>query len=300
MKKFLMGLMALAIVFSLAACGQSESASKNEDNGKKQEQQDPAKKEEPKLTAQDIYDKTMDASEDIKGFSVKMDMEQEMSFEGETIKLDSAMDTDMTMDPMTMYQKMTMTVEGDDVVSETYFTEEGMYILEPYTGWWIKYPDEEVQPILEQAGEGNAPMSELQQLEDFADDIKLKEEDKYYVLTLKADSGEKFTELIQQTLEQTMPEELLEDPDVYDAFMNNFTINSMEYEIVIDKETYYPVEVNMDMDMDVTAEGETVKMVQSVKAVYSDYNNVDEIVIPQEALDGYIDLADLEALAGEE
>lgn len=297
MKKFLMGLMALALVFSLAACGQSDSASKNEDNGKKQEQQDAQKKEEPKLTAQDVYEKTMAASEDIKSFSVKMDMEQEMSSQGESLNFDSAIDMDMTIDPMTMYQKMTMTVDGEEIVSETYFTEEGMYILEPYTGWWIKYPDEEIQPILEQAGEGNAPMSELEQLEDFADDITLKEEDKYFVLTLKADSGEKFTEFIQQTLEQTMPEELLEMPDVYDAFMNNFKINSMEYEIVIDKETYYPVEMNMEMDMDVTAQGETVKMVQSVKTEYTAYNNVDEIAIPQEALDNYMDLAELEALA---
>lgn len=298
MKKFLMGLMALALVFSLAACGQSDSASKNEDSGKKQEQQAP-KKEEPKLTAQDVYDETMAASKDIKSFSVKMDMEQELSFEGDTVKLNNAIDTDMTIDPMTMYQKMTMTAEGDEIVSETYFTDEGMYILDPYTGWWIKYPDEEIQPILEQAGEGNAPISELQQLEDFAEDITLKEEDKYFVLTLKADSGEKFTEFIQQTLEETMPEALLEMPDVYDAFMNNFKINNMEYEIVIDKETYYPVEVNMEMDMEVTAEGETFKMVQLVKALYTDYNNVDEIAIPQEALDNYVDFAELEGLAEE-
>lgn len=297
MKKFIMGLMALALVFSLAACGQSESASKNEDNDKKQEQQEAPKKEEPKLTAQDVYDKTMEASEEIKSFAIKMDMEQEMSSGVESLKFDTAIDMDMTMDPLALYQKMTMTAAGEEIVSETYFTEAGMYIYEPTTGIWVKYPDELVDPILEQSGEGNTPMSELQQLEDFADEITLKEEDKYYVLTLKADSSGKFNDLIQQTLKDTMPEELMEMPDVYDAFMNNFKINSMEYEIVIDKETYYPVELNMEMDMDVTSEGETVKMVQSVKAEYSDYNKVDEIVIPQEALESAMDLAELEALA---
>ncbi len=65
----------------------------------------------------------------------------------------------------------------------------------------------------------------------------------------------------------------------------DLNIKNIEYEIYIDKETFYPSKLNMNMDMDITVEGETISLKQIISGEYLDYNQIGEITVPQEIVD---------------
>lgn len=238
MKRIYAILTALLLTLSLAACSQSETTSKEGD-----------KKEEPKLTAQEVFEKSLQASQDLKSFSLKMEMNQVMSADSEeSLEINSIAEMEMITEPLALYQKMTMNVPGQgEQTTETYFTNEGMFIYDPSGGVWIKYPAD----MEELSGTANAqasnPAAQMEMLKDFADEISMAEEGKYYVLKLKASSGEKFDDLIKKTLEQTMQEGAFgngELEQLINEMMSALKLNNMTYEIFVDRDTYYPVKMN--------------------------------------------------------
>ena len=72
--------------------------------------------------------------------------------------------------------------------------------------------------------------------------------------------------------------------------MENMEVKSLEYEIFIDKKTFYTNAFNMKMDMTMEVEGEEMHIDQKVKADISKINEIDTIKIPQEILDNAVDI----------
>ena len=72
--------------------------------------------------------------------------------------------------------------------------------------------------------------------------------------------------------------------------MENMEVKSLEYEIFIDKETFYTNAFNMNMDMTMKVEGEEMHIDQKVKADISKINEIEKIEIPQEILDNAVDI----------
>ncbi len=108
------------------------------------------------------------------------------------------------------------------------------------------------------------------------------------ILTLDA-SGDKFNEFIKETAMENLPPELAAGAGE-DAF-EGLNINSVQYEILVDKETFYPNVLNMTMDMEMGVEGDTVNVIQTVNGEYTDFNNIESITVPQEVLDSAVDMA---------
>ena len=67
-------------------------------------------------------------------------------------------------------------------------------------------------------------------------------------------------------------------------------INSVNSLIHIDKETFQTNKVDMVLDMDMTIDGETMNMKQDMKSDFSHFNQVEEIVIPQEVIDNAVEI----------
>ncbi|MFO1444257.1 hypothetical protein KDN24_13785 [Bacillus sp. Bva_UNVM-123] len=282
MKKNLSYLIGLLLVFMLAACGQTakpvnESANNNGESNSKSES---------KLTLEEVLEKSTAASENLKSFSVKMEMTQNISSSEDEMNMDthSSIDMDVVMDPMAFYQKMSMTMGEEKVDMESYFTEDGMYLYEPSGGEWIKFPQEMTDMFLQMAGQQQNPGEELKKLQKFVDDFTFEQDDKNFILKLKA-SGDKFNDFIKETAMESMPAEMA-DEDLF----SNMKINSVDYEILVDKETFNPVALKMDMDMEMTVEEVTISLKQAVDAKYLNLNKVDVITVPQEVLDSAVEM----------
>lgn len=291
MKKTLAIITSLLMILMLAACSDTakpvnETASGN-DNGTNKDETNTEEKSE--LTLEEVLSKSTEASEELKSFSVKMDISQQMSSdsEAESMNFDSVINMDVTTEPTAFYQKMTMSMEGgeDSYDIESYFTEEGMFLYDGAGDHWMKFPKEMSDDLLQMSSQQTNPGEELKKLQQFVDDFTFEQDAKSYILRLKA-NGEKFNDFVKETAAETLPPELAANGEM----LENMKINGVEYEIVIDKETFYPSVLNMIMEMEMAAEGQTIAMKQNMNGQYSNYNKVETITVPQEVIDTAVEM----------
>ncbi|MBU8879852.1 hypothetical protein BGM26_12715 [Bacillus sp. FJAT-29790] len=281
MKKTLSVLTGFLMIFMLAACNQTAKPVNQSDK-------ETTAEKPSDLTLEEVLDKSTKASESLKGFSIKLDMTQNMSSDQEEQDLNtkSVIDMNIVTEPMAFYQKMTMSVEGSEEKFETesYFTEEGMFFFDAAGAQWMKFPKEMSDSLLQMSAQQTNPGEELKKLQKFVDDFTFKQDQKNYILKLEA-SGEKFNDFIKETAVGAMPPEMAQD-----ELLNNMKINSMEYEILVDKETFYPVSLNMVIDMEITVENQTIVMKQKMHGQYSNHNKVEIISVPKEVIDTAVEM----------
>ncbi|MBP2243040.1 hypothetical protein J2Z40_003622 [Cytobacillus eiseniae] len=292
MKKSLSILTGLLLIFMLAACNQTAEPV-NEPNEEEtpvaDKEGEAAEEKASELTLEEVFNKSAEASETLKSFAVQMEMTQEMSSDQEELnmKTSSVIDMSVVTEPMAYYQKMKMSLgeESESFEMESYFSADGMFLYEPESSQWMKFPQEMTEAFLQMAGQQQPnPSEELKKLQQFVEDFTFEQDSSNYILKLKA-SGDKFNDFIKATAAEQLPPEM-----ALEEVLNNMNVNAVDYEILINKETFYPSALIMNMDMDMTIEGQTISLVQSMNGQYSSYNEIDEIVIPQEVIDSAVDM----------
>lgn len=279
-RKSLSVVIGFVFIMMLAACNQTaEPVEKNGTNNDKKKSS---------LTVEQLFERSTEASAKIKSFTVNMDLKQNMSGVPEVgdMAIDSTIEMKYVADPIQMYQKMKMNMgkEVGTMDTEVYLTKDGMFMYDPTQGGWMKFPKDMSDQLMNLTNQQGNPGDELKKLQSFIDDLTYKEDDNGYILKLSA-SGEKLNQFIKETMKSVAPE-MAQDEILNDAMK----INSAKYEIVIDKETYLPKQLNIDMDLDFTAEGKTMHLSQSIKGVYKSYNDIESIDVPQEVLDTAVEM----------
>lgn len=280
MKKWSMLLAVTTLSFGLVAC--NETATPTSDTKKEQTSN---------LTLQEVFNKSMEQSESIKSLSANIDMTQLIEVPSQEISMEttSKMDMDMVIEPLSLYQKGTtsMTMPGvpsseqaEDMEMESYMTEQGFYMFDSMSNQWTKLPSDMYEQIMSMSQKQADPAKQLKDLEAFKDDFTFEQTDSSYVLKLAA-SGDKFNELIQKQLAETMPDMMVEEQEL----LKEMNIEKVNYEIFIDKETFNTTALNMIMDMTMVVEGEEMELAQNLKSTYDNYNEVEKIEIPQEIID---------------
>lgn len=280
MKKLFSAILVGLLVMALAACGASSSSDSKKDSDEKA-------KGSSDVSLEELFEKTQEANEQLKSFSSEMEMAQVMEMDGEKIDMSTTMTMDIITDPLNMKQLLEMDMgELGKQEMEIYLTEEDMYFFDPSQEEWMKFPSEFSKELMQLSDAQTNPGAELEQFKAYMDDFTLEDEKDSYKLTLKA-KGDKFNELFNETLKESMPESLGLD----DSLLDNIQFNNVEYEILIDKETYYFTAVNVSMDYEMTMEDEKTSIKQDIKSTYSNYNGIDEIKVPKEAIENAVEIA---------
>lgn len=262
----------------LVAC--SETAEPVNESENKQSNKTGSNKSE--MTIIEVYDNMMNASKDINSFVMNMEMEQEIiEGDNEPVPTQSTIHSKVVQKPIGLEQKAEMTIDGQTISTEQYITEDGFYMYDPAQQVWMKYSEgHELLMAQMEEQSGLDQTQTLSELESFIDDFTFKQNEKEFILTLDA-NDEKFNSLVQQELSLGA----VEMPDVQDL-----EINGIEYEIVVDKETYLPSQMNIVMNINMQADGQQISLKQKIDSVYSDYNTIDTITIPKEALEQAVEL----------
>jgi len=270
--------MSIVLLLSLAACGQQTADPVDSKTKKKTE-----------LTLAEVFSKTTEASKELKSVHSDMELNQTMNVPGqdETMDIHSNIAVDMVLNPMTMYEKMKMSMKGGDeslqdqaMDVEAYLAKEGFFFYDPTTKQWLKMPEELSSQILQMPEQQVNPAEQLKQLQQFTDDFSFKQNDTHYILNLKA-SGEKFDKFLKDNAKQLMPDALKESA----AALDDIHFKNVNYEIFIDKKTFNITALNMNQEMEMNVEGQKLSLKQKMKGTYSDYNKINEIKVPQEVLD---------------
>src|SRR5690625_2749324 len=245
------------MVIVLAACNDTAEPTEGKSEEAENEEQAQDQEQEEELTADEVYEKALEASEKMESAEVKMDMQQQIEAgDGSgSMTTDSNFDTEMTMDPLAMHMEgvTKMEMEGGDedmpeMDMEIYMVEEAMYLYREQIGDWIKMEGASMDATEEVAGQEPDQSQQLEMDKDYMDDMDVEENDEAFMLKLDAD-GEKFNDLMKEMIEENMPEELLEQMgEEGQEALDNMTINGMSMEYTIDKETYDINSMKMDMD----------------------------------------------------
>ncbi|VEF47425.1 Uncharacterised protein [Bacillus freudenreichii] len=279
MKRTISIFFAAMLMLMMAACSQTaEPVEKDAGEDKKEETATDTKKEK-ELTLEEVFKKTEEVNKDLKSFKSQINMKQTVNAAGEKQEINSDIDMEFITEPMALHQKMTMDMAGEKQEIDAYMTKEGFYMYEPNQKMWIKLPEEFSGQILQMSEGQSNPSGQLEQLKKFVDEFDFKQDDKNYILTLKA-SGEKFDQFLKENVKETLPPEMQAE-----AMMSEMKFNKVEYELFIDKETFYLNALNMVTDTDTEIEGQKMNMHLDMKSTYSDYNAVKNIEIPKEALE---------------
>lgn len=276
MKKWTTLLSVVTLSLGLAACNETATPV-----------QEKEVTEKSKLTLQEVYDKSMKASEQLNSVKGTMDMKQTMSIPSEDMTLDiqSEMDIEYIIEPMQMHQKGTTKMmgvgeggESQETEIETYITEDAVYVYEGTTAQWMKFPQEMVDQMMAATNQTD-PSTQLQPLQEYLEQVEFEQDNENYILTLEG-SGEEFTQLVKAQVDEALknltPEENINI---------EFNINSVDYLVHIDKDSFQTNKLDIVIDMDLTMEGETVNMKMDAKTDFSKFNEVNKIVVPQEVLD---------------
>ncbi|WP_087973199.1 DUF6612 family protein [Oceanobacillus rekensis] len=245
--------------------------------------------------AQDVYTKAMEVSEEMDSAEVSMDMNQFLSSPNDSMELEmeSEMEAEMTLDPIAMYQKGTMTMtmgeETMDTETEMYMTEEGLYTYDSMSQSWMKLDNELYGDLMNM--EQQDPAAQLELLEPFMDDVEFEESDDTYIFKFTGE-GEEVNQFTEKILDEYMSSEIMASigEDV-NKVLESMTVNKLNYEMVIDKETYETRTFAMDLYMTIAEEGEEMTIAQQINAEYTGINTVDSIEVPQEVLDNAVEMS---------
>ncbi|MCM3790441.1 hypothetical protein M3221_18870 [Domibacillus indicus] len=279
MKKWAQLTAAGFLTMGLAACGQTAEPTP-----------ETTKEQTSDMTLGEVFDKSMEVSNETKSLSAKVDMTQQLEQPSQDLKMktDSVMDMNITTDPLAIYQKGTTnmnmggTEEGQKMDMEMYMTEQGFFMKDSASGQWMKMPSEMYDQITQMTEQQSDPSQQLKQLEAFKDDFTFEQTEDAYILKLSA-SGDKFNKLIQDQMKQFVPQlEGEEDQAAIDEMMKGMNIEKVDYTINVDKETFQTTAVDMIMDMTMEMEGESMKVNQVMNADYSNYNKVKAITVPED------------------
>lgn len=286
MRKWLLALVTAVLALGLAACGETAEPTK----GTSEENQS-------ELTAKEVYTKALEASQEMESAEIQMNLKQKIESEAEqqAMETESSFDMKMTMDPLAIYQKgkTKMTMDGAEGLSEVpvemYMTQDGIYVYNQQAGKWLKMNNAAMDALNSMAGKKQDPSKQLEMLEDYTEDFLFEQSDDEFILKLNAE-GEKFNELIQKTMKESIPAELTDAMGVEgQEFLDNMKINSMAYEMHIDKETFNMNSFNMDMDMTMGVEGDSINIVQNMQAEYTNINKVEPITVPEDVKNNAIE-----------
>ncbi|HLU21586.1 MAG TPA: DUF6612 family protein [Bacillaceae bacterium] len=282
MRKLWCGTLIILIMSLLVACGQTATPTKSKD-GKSGSS---TTENISDLTLSEVLEKSTEANKNLKSFSTKMDLNYKMNVKNITMDTKSKLDMKIILDPINVHQKMEyfMTLgeqkQEQSVVMDMYLTEDGFFMFEPTQELWMKLPIDLKDQFLELENSQTNPADQLEELKNFEEDFTFEQDNENFILTLKAE-GEKFEEFLKETAISSMPEDMQIDASLAD-FM---TFNNVEYEIYIDKETFFTSKLNIMMDIEADLEGEKMNIVQEITSSYAEFNAIDSIEVPQEALD---------------
>ena len=245
-------------------------------------------------SAEDIYTKALEAAEKMESADMSMNLNQELSMGDEgKIVIASDMEGSMIIDPVAMHQKgtMSMSMGGEeapvDMDTEIYFVENEMYIFESMTGQWVK-ADSSLLPIDTLTANQPDVSEQLKMMEEYIEDFDFEEKDNEFVYKLTAD-GEGFKKLTEEMLDEYLPKDLTSEMGDLTEVMEDMEIKTLYIEMYIDNETYDLKKYNLDMELSMTVEGETIDIVQNIKTEYNNINSIDKIEVPQEVLESAVD-----------
>ena len=218
-------------------------------------------KEDAKINKEEVLQKNVEATNNIKSgnklVTAKVDIKG-----GATIEY--TFDISLIKDPFAL--KTILGAKGEDVKITTFIKDGMMYVTSTEDDTW------EQQAIPEETIEGyknilNDSIEIYEVLKDNLDKISIKEDGGNYII-----SAAKNSDFLNEYLKSSLSDTIGQNTDLKP---NNATL-----EYIIDKETYFTKSLVLTFDAEVQGQ----KLKAKTETTFSNINSVEEITVPEEAL----------------
>ena len=218
-------------------------------------------KEDAKINKEEVLQKNVEATNSIK--SGRKVINAKVEVEGGQ-PIEYIVDSSLIKEPLAM--KTILEAKEDNIKITTFIKDGVMYTSYPEDNSWLKLDISEkdmnkFKIIL------NDSIEIYKVLKDNLDKISIKEDDENYIISITKNS-DFINEYIKNSMSNTMGQNT-------DLKANNATL-----EYIIDKETYFTKSLVLTFDAEV--QGQKLKAL--TETTFSDINNVEEIIVPEEAL----------------
>ncbi|MBU8792378.1 hypothetical protein KM885_16640 [Oceanobacillus caeni] len=249
-----------------------------------------------------IYNKALEAAEEMNSAEVDIEMKQEMSVpqEEDAMVMESQMSGAIITEPLVMHQKGTTSIsmgeemdEPMEMEQELYFVDNEIYSYDSITEEWLKMDDSTI-PMDFINTEQMDTSDQLNMFKDYVDNLKYEETDEAYIFQFSPNQDE-VKNLTEDLLKEIIPEELTSQMgEEITEVLENTEINDLEVEISINKDSYQIEKYHVDMDMKMTVEGEEMNIKQNVNTVYRNINTIEHIEIPKEVKESAKEVSEFE------
>jgi len=221
-------------------------------------------KEDTKINKEEVIKNFSEANNNIKSTDLVTTVTMAPKNGGEAINL--TMTASLIADPLTL--KMTMETKGQNVKINSFVKDNTMFIQNPVDNNWVKQAlPKEVAEQFKNITNNNIDNYEL--FKDNLDKIDIKEKGDNYIISIVKD-----TDFLKEAMEkQNSNMGILGQGET-------FEVNSITMEYVVDKETY--LTKSSIISFETKLQGQDMKI--STNTEFSNINNIQEITIPEEAL----------------
>lgn len=264
----------LLLSLSLAACQKEEA--KNTDEKPTETE---VIVENKTFSTEEFLKKIKEANMELNSFSTDttISTKTKVGEKEETMPLKISMKA--TLEPLRIQQSIDMDLRESGfgrIKGDSYMQDGLMYIQHPESGAWMKTNIANFEETMKQSL-NPSPLEQVEWVKQNAGLFTIKEENEAYVLTF---NGKK--EDIQEWVDSQL-EVLLKENTLPISSEKTWKYESLHYEIVLDKQTFFPVSLQMTAELLATLEGEEVITTLELQTVYKDINAVSEITLPEEA-----------------
>ncbi|MFD2706636.1 DUF6612 family protein [Salibacterium lacus] len=299
MKKLKWGLAACACTWVLTACGEDETeenagAEQTEETEETDTDSETSEAEEEELSVEEIITKSTDAMNDVNGYHMEGKMEQTITAGEEEMPMDLELSADISEDPYKIHQDINAPnpMGAGSMSMEQYLDEEGtLYMYMAEEDQWLKAGEDftGIDQLTQTTGVSTEEQLEL--IKQSTENISVEEEEDRYVLSVDG-SGDDLLEIGKEFA--TMGTNTEAQAGEVEQMMEAMNIETLNYVVSINKDTFFTEDMDIDIDMEVEEGGETMSFSQSASFTLSQFNDIDDIEVPQEAVDNALDMSELE------
>ncbi len=228
-----------------------------------------------KLNAEQVLSEVGKASEKLKNYEMTAKMDMEMESNGQTMKMPSNITSQIQLDPLLVHQKMDTENNGTPVNLEMYVTKDETYVNSQ--NQWIKMKNDGTAELIK-ATENMNPSKKIEQMKKFAKDLSLTEDKDNYEIKFsgKGDSVKDFAkEMMVENLEAKQAEALKQQFD-------KMKIDEISFGYTVDKKTFYPTKVSLNLNMAIEENGQTAKIKMKMDSTSSKFNELKDLSIPED------------------
>ncbi len=229
---------------------------------------------------EDLINKISNATKSIKSTNAKIETKLNFTNPDQNVKAIITLNSSITTNPSIVKISRNEERNGQKVENIFYITDDTVYIEDVETNTWKKAINEKFR----QSYNRRISLTNFESVTEFLNSIKNKmkvsEQDLFYEVNY---SGSELS--VKEVLAKITT---LIQPDI-DRLIKQLLPEKIEVKYIIDKKTFLPIECEIKAKFAYFKDGKRVDSVsldEEIIIKYSEINEVEEIVIPDEAKDG--------------